>query len=250
MSPDDKVTVKVRLRAAEQMCTAANRLMYDLGEMVKGLPNELFGQEIVDGITQTAILSMTLKKESDRMLLLATKQLQHTMRQALYDETTRNCQFALGNSYGTTKVPPVLGTSGGEDSLASNADFVTLSEDTDSTAPQSWEAPSYRYNDHGGLCVSKRDGPTAIDISQSQSMNRNGVGFQRDGGSSRECSQIYWSSLLHMYHSRPPPLGGAPAVVEDSVVISAAEGRRLYIGNLPCTATEAELIDFFGGFSM
>jgi RNA recognition motif-containing protein len=53
-----------------------------------------------------------------------------------------------------------------------------------------------------------------------------------------------------MYHNRPLTLGGATAVVENNVVISAAEGRRLYVANLPYTATEAELIDFFGGFSM
>jgi hypothetical protein len=120
MSLNDKSTVKARLRAAEQMCTAANRLVYDLGEMVKGLPNELFGQEVMDGIAQTAMLSITLKKESDRMLLLATNQLQHTMRQALYGQTTRNRQFAWDNSYGVTKGSPVLGMIGGEVSLTKN----------------------------------------------------------------------------------------------------------------------------------
>jgi hypothetical protein len=250
MSLVDKSTVNTRLRAAEQMGTTANTLMYNLGEIVKGLPNELFGQEVVNGIAQTAMLSITLKKESDRMLLLATNQLQHTMWQALYGQTTRNRQSAWDNSYGAMKGSPVLGMIGGEGSLALNADFVTPLKETDSTVPQSWEAPSYRYNDHGGLSVSKRDGPSAIDISQSQSMNRNGVGSQKDRDSSRESNEIYWNAVLHMYRNRPRALGRATAVVENNADISAAEGRRLYVAYLPYSITEAELIDFLRGFSM
>ena len=53
-----------------------------------------------------------------------------------------------------------------------------------------------------------------------------------------------------MYHSRPLPLDGVTAVVEDTVAVSAAEGRRVYVGNLPSTVTEDELKDFYDGFSI
>lgn len=36
----------------------------------------------------------------------------------------------------------------------------------------------------------------------------------------------------------------------EAVIASAAEGRRLYIGNLAYATTEGDLRDFFSGFSM
>ena len=37
---------------------------------------------------------------------------------------------------------------------------------------------------------------------------------------------------------------------QEGVLASAAEGRRLYIGNLAYATTEAELKDFFSGYDM
>lgn len=37
---------------------------------------------------------------------------------------------------------------------------------------------------------------------------------------------------------------------QDAVLASAAEGRRLYIGNLAYATTEGELTSFFQGFSV
>ena len=39
-----------------------------------------------------------------------------------------------------------------------------------------------------------------------------------------------------------------PASNNDAVLASAAEGRRLYIGNLAYATTEGELKDFFKGY--
>ena len=46
--------------------------------------------------------------------------------------------------------------------------------------------------------------------------------------------------------------GGEPinAAENDAVIASAAEGRRLYIGNLAYATTEGDLKDFFTGYSM
>lgn len=46
--------------------------------------------------------------------------------------------------------------------------------------------------------------------------------------------------------------GGEPinAAENEAVIASAAEGRRLYIGNLAYATTEEDLRDFFVGFSM
>jgi len=40
----------------------------------------------------------------------------------------------------------------------------------------------------------------------------------------------------------------ASAAHNDAVLASAAEGRRLYIGNLAYATTEGELTDFFKGY--
>jgi RNA recognition motif-containing protein len=37
---------------------------------------------------------------------------------------------------------------------------------------------------------------------------------------------------------------------DDTVLASAAEGRRLYIGNLAYATTEGELTDFFKGYKV
>ena len=42
----------------------------------------------------------------------------------------------------------------------------------------------------------------------------------------------------------------ASAVNNDAVLASAAEGRRLYIGNLAYATTEAELKQFFSGYDV
>lgn len=39
-----------------------------------------------------------------------------------------------------------------------------------------------------------------------------------------------------------------PAAANDAVLASAAEGRRLYIGNLAYATTEGELKEFFKGY--
>ena len=46
--------------------------------------------------------------------------------------------------------------------------------------------------------------------------------------------------------------GGQPinAAENEAVIASAAEGRRLYIGNLAYATTEGALREFFTGFSM
>lgn len=46
--------------------------------------------------------------------------------------------------------------------------------------------------------------------------------------------------------------GGEPinAAENDAVIASAAEGRRLYIGNLAYATTEGDLKEFFTGYSM
>lgn len=40
------------------------------------------------------------------------------------------------------------------------------------------------------------------------------------------------------------------AANQDAVLASAAEGRRLYIGNLAYATTEAELKQFFSGYDV
>jgi len=42
----------------------------------------------------------------------------------------------------------------------------------------------------------------------------------------------------------------ASAVNNEAVLASAAEGRRLYIGNLAYATTEAELKQFFSGYDV
>jgi hypothetical protein len=42
--------------------------------------------------------------------------------------------------------------------------------------------------------------------------------------------------------------GGDKAGKDDAVLASAAEGRRLYIGNLAYATTEGELMNFFKGY--
>ncbi|RJE16579.1 RNP domain protein, partial [Aspergillus sclerotialis] len=42
----------------------------------------------------------------------------------------------------------------------------------------------------------------------------------------------------------------ASAANNESVLASAAEGRRLYIGNLAYATTEAELKQFFSGYDV
>lgn len=42
----------------------------------------------------------------------------------------------------------------------------------------------------------------------------------------------------------------APTATNDKASVSAAEGRRLYIGNLAYATTEAELKQFFSGYDM
>lgn len=46
--------------------------------------------------------------------------------------------------------------------------------------------------------------------------------------------------------------GGQPinAAENEAVIASAAEGRRLYIGNLAYATTEGALKEFFAGYSM
>ena len=46
--------------------------------------------------------------------------------------------------------------------------------------------------------------------------------------------------------------GGEPinAAENEAVIASAAEGRRLYIGNLAYATTEGDLKEFFTGYSM
>lgn len=46
--------------------------------------------------------------------------------------------------------------------------------------------------------------------------------------------------------------GGEPtnASENDAVIASAAEGRRLYIGNLAYATTEGDLKEFFNGYSV
>jgi RNA recognition motif-containing protein len=45
-----------------------------------------------------------------------------------------------------------------------------------------------------------------------------------------------------------PTSGGEKAGQNDAVLASAAEGRRLYIGNLAYATTEGELTNFFKGY--
>lgn len=46
--------------------------------------------------------------------------------------------------------------------------------------------------------------------------------------------------------------GGEPinAPENEAVIVSAAEGRRLYIGNLAYATTEGDLREFFTGYAM
>lgn len=46
--------------------------------------------------------------------------------------------------------------------------------------------------------------------------------------------------------------GGEPinASENEAVIVSAAEGRRLYIGNLAYATTEGDLREFFTGYAM
>lgn len=41
-----------------------------------------------------------------------------------------------------------------------------------------------------------------------------------------------------------------PSAATDAATASAAEGRRLYIGNLAYATTEAELTQFFSGYDV
>ena len=45
-------------------------------------------------------------------------------------------------------------------------------------------------------------------------------------------------------------INDSTTAADDKVAASAAEGRRLYIGNLAYATTEAELQNFFTGFDM
>ena len=75
MSIADKAEAVTLLQVVVRMSETANKLLVDLGEMVRGVPDEIFGNEVLNDIAQTAQLASTLHKESDRMLLLATNQL-------------------------------------------------------------------------------------------------------------------------------------------------------------------------------
>lgn len=183
MSTADKAEAVAPLQTAVRMSETANKLLVDLGEMVRDVPDEIFGNEVLNGIPQTAQLASNLHKESDRMLLLTTNQLQHVKQLALgmKAQAASNSPDIMGYSYGIKRSSSVLGMipslRDGEDDLASNADCVGLSVNIDSTVLQLWEAPSYRFEDHGGLLISKNDGPSAIDMSQP--LPRNGVRVPR-----------------------------------------------------------------------
>ena len=106
-------------------------------------------------------------------------------------QAVSNSPDIIGYSHGIKRSSPELGIipslRDGEDDLASNADFIELLANMDSTVPQLWEAPSYRFDHDGGLFISKEDGPSAVDISQP--LPRNEVRAQKGGGPSHECSQ-------------------------------------------------------------
>jgi hypothetical protein len=130
------------LQAAVRVSRTAKKLLLDLGEIVRGVPDEIFSNEVLNGIAQAAQLASTLHKESDRMLSLVTNQLQHTMRQALgmYAQAASNSPEIMGYGHGIKRSSPALGMipilREGEDDFASNADFFGLSVNIGSTAPQ------------------------------------------------------------------------------------------------------------------
>lgn len=254
LSPEENVTIKNRLGAAEQMCTTANRLMHDLGDLVKTVPDELLAPEILEGIAQTAMLSSTLVKGSDHTLLQACIQLQLAMRYALGGRTAGHIQGGKDNSPGSSSGSSLLelvsGLRGEEDDLASSADLIALLADIDSIALRSWETPAYRYDYDGRLVVCEKNGAPVVNTSQP--LTGIGVGIQPDVDQSRESIQVYWSAKLRNYQDRPLPPAGTEAVEVDATVISAAEGRRLYVGNLSSNTTDDELKNHFlsAGFSV
>ncbi|KAF2792860.1 hypothetical protein K505DRAFT_338314 [Melanomma pulvis-pyrius CBS 109.77] len=221
MSPADQATVQTRLQAAEQMCVAANKLIHDVGDAIRGLPYSLLEEDLIEGIVQTALLSSTLYRESNHMLRLVTEQLQHTINQALVDRRqaydsqgiwgysekrtggtwayvshgvhiTSSASGAAGPGSWIQTAPSI---SRGQGELNPNADVAMLSNGTRMKSPGSLGAPSFRFDDNGNL-----------QMVQVQVQNTTP---EPSSPTSREGIQSHYSSLLSMLHDRPPlPLDG------------------------------------------
>jgi len=72
-------TIKAQLQAAERFGVGANKLLRELGRTVCSLPKPMLGKDMLEGLTHAVLLSLTMVKESNRLLLSASGQLRNTM---------------------------------------------------------------------------------------------------------------------------------------------------------------------------